>query len=286
MIEPLHKSLSISRQCELLAVSRSYYYYATSFRPERDTELTMKYEIKRLYLSYPFYGYRRMAVTLNRNGFIASNKLARRLMREMGLHAIYPKPRLSAKASGHQIYPYLLRDIAVIRANQVWATDITYIKQNGAFVYLVAVLDLCSRKVLSWSISNTLDAAFCIQALQEAIDIYGAPEIFNTDQGSQFTSDDFIGLLKSYGIQISMDGKGRALDNVYIERLWRSLKYENIFLNEYKDLKALKGGISYYFKFYNTQRYHQSLNYQTPDEIYRMSGGQDIENGQCRASGM
>jgi putative transposase len=218
-----------------------------------------------------------MAATLSRKGFIVSNKHARRLMREMGLYAIYPKPRLSTKAAGHQIYPYLLRDVLVTSANHVWATDITYIKQNGAFVYLVAVLDLYSRRVLSWSISNTLDAVFCVRALQEAIDNYGAPVIFNTDQGSQFTSDDFIVLLKSYNIQISMDGKGRALDNIYIERLWRSLKYENIFLNEYKDLKALKGGISYYFKFYNTQRYHQSLNYQTPDEIYRMSKSQDME---------
>jgi len=277
MIEPLHNTLSISRQCELLALNRSNYYYTASARPDNDSELAMKYELKKLYLTYPFYGYRRMAVTLSRNGFIVSNKHARRLMSEMGLYAIYPKPRLSTKAAGHQIYPYLLRDMQVTRANHVWATDITYIKQNGAFVYLVAVLDLYSRRVLSWSISNTLDAVFCIRALQEAIDNYGVPEIFNTDQGSQFTSDDFIMLLKSYNIQISMDGKGRALDNIYIERLWRSLKYENIFLNEYKDLKALKGGISYYFKFYNTLRYHQSLNYQTPDEIYRMSKSQDME---------
>lgn len=235
----------------------------------------LKYEIKQEYIQHPFYGYRKIFKALNDKELSVTEKQIRRLMKEMGLQAIYPKPKLSKPGKGHKIYPYLLRDMEVEYINQVWATDITYLKVNGAFVYLVAVIDLFSRKVLAWRLSNTADASFCIEALQEAIDIYGTPEIFNTDQGSQFTSDNFISKLNEYSIQVSMDGKGRALDNVYIERLWRSLKYENIFLNEYRNLKDLKGGVKLYFKFYNTERYHQSLNYQTPDTVYSLDEGQD-----------
>ena len=228
----------------------------------------LKYEIKQAYIQHPFYGYRKIFKTLSDKGLTVSKKQIRRLMNEMGLQAIYPKPKLSKPGKGHKMYPYLLRDMEVEYINQVWATDITYLKLNGAYVYLVAILDLYSRRVLAWRLSNTIDASFCVDALQEAIDIYGVPEIFNTDQGSQFTSDDFISKLNEYKIQISMDGKGRALDNVYIERLWRSLKYENIYINDYENLKELKGGVKMYFEFYNTERYHQSLGYETPDVVY------------------
>ena len=228
----------------------------------------LKYEIKQEYIRHPTYGYRRIANALDRKGVKTSKKKIRTLMDKMGLKAIYPKPRLSKPGKGHKVYPYLLNGLEILHPNQVWASDITYIKLGGSFVYLVAVIDLFSRKVLAWRISNTLDADFCVEALKEAIRIYGLPEIFNTDQGCQFTSDDFISVLKKHVIRISMDGKGRALDNVYVERLWWSLKYEDIFLKDYRNLKELKGGVSSYFKSYNTERYHQSLMYQTPDEVY------------------
>ena len=238
-------------------------------------DLILKYEIKQEYLLHPFYGYRKIFRALDDKNLPVTESQVRRLMSEMGLKAIYPKPKLSKPGKGHKIHPYLLRGMEIEYINQVWATDITYLKLNGAFVYLVAVIDLFSRKVLSWRVSNTADASFCIEALQEAIEIYGTPEIFNTDQGSQFTSADFISKLNEYSIRISMDGKGRALDNVYVERLWRSLKYENIFLNDYRNLKELKGGVRLYFEFYNTERYHQSLNYQTPDTVYFSDEGRD-----------
>lgn len=189
-------------------------------------------------------------------------------MKKMGLRAIYPKKNLSKPGKGHKIYPYLLRNKIIALPNQVWATDVTYIKINGSFVYLIAILDLYSRKVLSWRISNTMDTIFCIEALNEAIEIYGVPGIFNTDQGSQFTSEAFTSILLDNGIQISMDGKGRALDNIYVERLWRTLKYEEIYINCYDDIKELKTAVAKYFKFYNTERFHQSLDYETPDEMY------------------
>ena len=228
----------------------------------------LKYEIKREYLMHPFYGYRRISNALERKGLQITPKLIRRLMKKMGLKAIYPGPRLSKPGKGHKKYPYLLGGLKIEYVNQAWATDLTCIKLDGTYVYLIAILDLYSRKVLSWRVSNTADADLCVETLREAIALYGTPEIFNTDQGSQFTSEKFISELTANGIGISMDGKGRALDNVYVERLWRSLKYENIFLYDYRDLKTLKGGINLYFKFYNTERYHQSLEYQTPDEVY------------------
>lgn len=199
-------------------------------------------------------------------------------MSEMNMKAIYPKPNLSKPGKGHRIYKYLLRGLTIDHANQVWATDITYIKLNGSFVYLTAVIDLFSRKVLTYRISNTVDAGFCVEALREAFCKYGKPEIFNTDQGSQFTSDEFTSELKTRDIRISMDGKGRALDNVFVERLWRSVKYENIYLYEYKNLKELKGGVKCYFEFFNTERYHQSLEYATPDEVYfsSLAGNEEV----------
>jgi putative transposase len=205
---------------------------------------------------------------LLKKGFDSSEKKARNAMKSSELQAIYPKPKLSIRNVDHKIYPYLLKDLNIESTNRVWSTDITYIRLNGAFVYLTAIVDIFSRKVLNWRLSNTMDNSFCIDALNEAIRKHGKPDIFNTDQGSQYTSKDFTYILKSNNIQISMDGKGRALDNIYIERLWRSLKYENIFLAEYTSMKQLKKGIDKYFRFYNCERFPQSLHYSTPDEIY------------------
>ena len=261
-------TLSVNRQCELLGFKRSWFYYKPVDRTESQERIDLKGYVTQEYMTHPFYGYRRVTTALRRKGLDVTQKRVRLAMSEMNMNAIYPKPNLSKPGNGHLIYPYLLRDLDIDHANQVWATDITYIKLNGSFVYLTAVIDLFSRKVLTSRISNTVDAEFCVEALLEAFDKYGKPEIFNTDQGSQFTSDEFTRELKSRGVHISMDGKGRALDNVYVERLWRSLKYENIFLNEYKDLKELKGGVKSYFEFFNTERYHQSLEYATPDEVY------------------
>jgi putative transposase len=208
---------------------------------------------------HPFYGYRKVAEALKDMG--VTRKQVRRIMSKAGLCAIYPKRRLSRACKEHKKYPYLLKGMNIWLPNQVWATDITYIKLFGGNVYLVAIMDLYSRKVLSWSLSNTLDAEFCISALNDAIESYGIPAIFNTDQGCQFTSDAFIGVLKRHGIRISMDSKGRALDNIYVERLWRSLKYEDIYLNDYRSMEDLKAGLKKYFNFYNTERFHQSLDY-------------------------
>lgn len=264
-------TLSVERQCELLGVNRSWFYYKPVERSESQERIDLKGYITQEYMIHPFYGYRRITIALRRKGLEVTQKKVRLAMSEMNLKAIYPKPNLSKPEKGHLIYPYLLRGLVIDHANQVWATDITYIKLNGSFVYLTAVIDLFSRKVLTYRVSNTMDAEFCVAALLEAFDKHGTPEIFNTDQGSQFTSEDFTKELKSRNVRISMDGKGRALDNVYVERLWRSVKYENIFLNDYKDLKELKGGVKYYFEFFNTERYHQSLEYATPDEVYYSS---------------
>jgi len=192
-------------------------------------------------------------------------------MKELGLKAIYPEPKTSQPNKEHKKYPYLLRSLEITHINQVWASDITYIKYRGSFMYLVAIIDIYTRKVLSWRLSNTIDSHFCCECLSEAISFFGVPEIFNTDQGSQFTCSEFIEILNAHNIQISMDGKGRALDNVYIERIWRTLKYENIFLYDYGTVKELRKGIDRFFKFYNTERFHQSLNYKTPDDMYFQS---------------
>jgi len=214
----------------------------------------------------PFYGYRK--ITLAIKNLNVTRKQVRLIMRKSGLRAIFPGKSLSLPSKFHEKYPYLLRNKFIWFPNQVWATDITYIKLSRGHVYLIAILDLCTRKVLSWRLSNTLDTEFCVSALEEAIMTYGVPAIFNTDQGSQFTSVAFIEMLKRYGIRISMDGKGRALDNIYVERLWRSLKYEEIYLNEYRSMEDLKAAVKKYFNFYNTERFHQSLEYATPDEMY------------------
>lgn len=257
--------LSISKQCSLLGISRSAYYY-------QPVPIVNKEEIEQIRAirdelqQHPFYGYRKIAEALKH--LKVTRKQVRLLMQKSGLRAIYPKKRLSISCKQHEKYPYLLKDMHIWLPNQVWATDITYIKLRGGHVYLMAIIDLYSRKVLSWSLSNTLDTSFCVSALAEAVEQYGVPAVFNTDQGSQFTSETFTGVLKKYGIRISMDGKGRALDNIYVERLWRSLKYEEIYLNDYRTMDELKSGVKKYFNFYNKERFHQSLEYATPDEIY------------------
>jgi putative transposase len=216
----------------------------------------------------PFYGYRKVALELRKDGWEVTRKQVRRIMHRAGLRAIYPGKRTSMPNKQHPVYPYLLKGKKIWLPNQVWATDITYVKLRGTHVFLVAILDLFSRRVLAWKVSNTIDTAFCVAALEEAIANWGAPSIFNTDQGSQFTAIDFIEALKSHGIEISMDGVNRCLDNIYVERLWRSVKYEEIFLNDYANLGELQFGLKSYFKFYNEERFHQSLDYRTPAELY------------------
>ena len=265
MIDP-QKPPSVSRQCELLGVHRSTYYY----HPEEPKALELEHMrlIDQIHLRYPFLGSRRISDELAEMGHVVNRKRVQRLMRHMGITALYPKPRTSTPAPGHKIYPYLLRGVSITRPNHVWCTDITFIPMARGFVYLVAIMDWASRKVLSWRISTSMDTQFCLEALGEAMDRYGKPEIFNTDQGSQFTSEDFTGYLQAAGVQISMDGRGRWLDNVFIERLWRSVKYEEVYLHAYDSVAACRLGLERWFAFYNERRHHQSLNRQTPDEAY------------------
>ncbi len=265
MVDHQHASLSILRQCTLLDISRSGLYYQPKGIPEED--LTLMKLIDRQYLATPFYGARKIAAWLKSQGYRVNRKRIRRLMRIMGLKAIYRRPRTSKPAPGHKIYPYLLGDLRITRPNQVWAADITYIPMAHGFLYLVAIIDWYSRYVLSWRLSNTLDADFCIEALEEAL-TKGKPDIFNTDQGSQFTSEAFTGLLQQHGVRISMDGKGSYNDNLFIERLWRSVKYEEVYLKAYQDGREARIGLGNYFRFYNTERPHQALGYRTPTEVY------------------
>lgn len=269
MIEPNYKGLSIQKQCELLGKSRSWYYYCREVDINRLVEENSdKRIISAILNDIPQYGYRKVSLEAEKRGYNISEKRTYRLMREMGIQAIYPKPRLSISTKEHRKYPYLLRGLEIKRPNQVWATDISYIKLPGGNVYLVAILDIYSRKVLSWNISNTIDVNFCIYALKKAMRRYGKPEIFNSDQGSQFTSDQFIQILEAESVRISMDGKGRVFDNIFIERLWRTVKYENIYLWNYETIRELREGLIKYFHFYNTKRFHQSLDYNRPDDIY------------------
>lgn len=266
MIDPGYSGISVSRQCALVGLNRSSYYYDGVGMSEEDVRLQRM--IDEQYTETPFYGVPRMTEWLRRDkNEIINPKHVRRLMRLMGLEAIYPKPRLSQTGVGHRIYPYLLRGLNIERPNQVWSTDITYIRLAKGFVYLVAVLDWYSRYVVSWAVSVTLDTAFCLEALEEALR-RSIPDIFNTDQGSQFTSDDFTGRLTAAGIRISMDGRGRAFDNIFVERLWRTVKYENVYLHDYADVPSLVEGLKRYFRFYNEVRRHQSLDYKTPAEVY------------------
>jgi putative transposase len=266
-LDRAHPELSIRRQCAMLGLARSGVYRKP--RPANDNDLEAMRRIDALYTERPFFGARRIARTLTEEGFAIDRKRARRLMRLMGIEALGPKPRTTKPAPGHKIYPYLLRDMTIDRPNQVWAADITYIPIGRGFLYLVAVIDWASRAVLSWRLSNTMDASFCVAALEEALARHGKPEIFNTDQGSQFTGADFTGVLLEAGVRISMDGRGRWMDNVFIERVWRSLKYEDVYLKGYADGREAKAGIGAYFAFYNERRLHQALGYRTPMAVWR-----------------
>ena len=267
MIDSDHPRLSVSRQCLLLALPRSTRYHQP--RPILPENLLFMKLIDELYMLYPFYGSRQMARALRRQGYDINRKRIQRLMRVMGLEAIYRKPNLSRANAAHRVYPYLLRNLTVLRPNQVWATDITYIPVRGGFAYLCAVIDWHSRCVLAWELSNTLDAAFCVRVLKKAIQLHGVPEIFNTDQGCQFTSEEFTRVLLAHGIKISMDGKGRCLDNVFVERLWRSVKYEEVYLKAYANVLEAERSLGAYFHFYNERRPHSSHDGQTPWEVYR-----------------
>ena len=260
-----HPDLSVVRQCALLGISRSSVYHHP--REVAEYELQLLAMIDRQYLVTPFYGSRRMTAQLRAQGHPVNRKRVQRLMRLMGIAAIYQRPNTSRPSARHKVYPYLLRGLEVNRVNQVWAADITYIPMVRGFVYLVAIMDWHSRYVLAWRLSNTLDAAFCVAALEDAL-LRGTPEIFNTDQGSQFTSDAFTGVLLGQGIQISMDGKGRCMDNIFVERLWRSVKYEEVYLKAYASVAEAKAGIGAYLQFYNEERFHQALGYQTPGQVF------------------
>jgi len=257
--------LSIRRQCELLGLSRSTLYYRGVGESEENLRLMRL--IDQQYLRTPFYGSRRMKVWLESQGFAVNRKRVQRLMRKMGLEAIYPKPRLS-RGGQHRIYPYLLHNVKIVRANQVWSTDITYVPMAQGFMYLVAILDWYSRYVLSWRLSNSLEGSFCVEALDDALS-WQQPEIFNSDQGVQFTSGVFTSRLEASGVAISMDGRGRVFDNIFVERLWRTVKYEDIYLKDYENVPALRCGLSEYLDFYCYERPHQSLDYRTPWEVYQ-----------------
>jgi putative transposase len=266
LVEFNHPELSVRRQCELLGLARSTFYYEPTGATSEDLHLMRL--IDELYTDCPFYGSRKITEALTRRGEEVNRKRVQRLMREMGLEAIYPKPRLSAAGRGHKIYPYLLRGVKIERPDQVWSADITYVPLPSGFMYLAAVIDWYSRYVLAWRLSNTLDGAFCLEMLEEALK-GGRPEVFNTDQGVQFTAEAFTGRLLSAGVVVSMDGRGRALDNVFVERLWRTVKYEDIYIRGYEMVAELLQGLTRYFAFYNQERLHQSLGYETPAEVYR-----------------
>jgi len=270
MIEPSHPDLSVVRQCELISINRSGWYY----QPSGETLLNL--ELMRLidaqFLETPWYGSRQMARHLCREGYVVGRKRIRRLMARMGLAPIYQRPRTTVPHPEHQIHPYLLRNLVIDRPNQVWCADFTYIPMRRGFLYLVAVMDWATRKVLSWRVSNTMDMDFCIAALEDALARFGQPEIFNTDQGSQFTSPQFTGVLRKAGIRVSMDGRGRWMDNVFIERLWRSLKYECVYLHAFETGSELRAGLTCWIDYYNAKRPHSTLAGHTPDEAYWASG--------------
>ncbi len=266
LVEPDHPTLSIRRQCELLGLSRSTLYYEPAGETEENLRLMRL--IDEEYTAHPFYGSRRMTAWLRRQGEAVNRKRVQRLMGRMGLEAIYPKPRLSGAGPGHRKYPYLLRDVVVERPDQVWSADITYIPLAMGFLYLAAVIDWYSRYVIAWRLSNTLEGWFCVEMLEEALR-QGKPEVFNTDQGSQFTQEGWTGRLERAGVLVSMDGRGRCLDNVFVERLWRSVKYEDVYVKGYEGGKELRSGLGVYFPFYNEERPHQALGYRTPGEVYR-----------------
>jgi putative transposase len=265
LIESEHAQLSISRQCELLGVPRSTYYYEPI--PENDYNLQLMKEIDKLYLEHPAYGSRLMTASLQNKGFEVNRKRIKRLMHVMGIEAIYPRPKIKTTIPGNIKFPYLLTDVEICRSNQVWGTDITYIPMKQGFLYLVAYIDLYSRYVLSWKLSNSLESSFCLEALEMAFQ-HGIPEIINSDQGVQYTSHAYLDLAKSKGSKVSMSGKGRCWDNIFVERLWRTFKYEEVYLNEYENFRVAYSSFFRYFFDYNTTRPHSSLKYKTPHEIY------------------
>jgi putative transposase len=279
MIELDHRGISISRQCELVDLARSSFYYEPQGEDEYNGDLMRL--IDEQYTRTPFYGVRRMTAWLRRRGRQVNPKRVRRLMRLTGLEAIYPRRRLSLSGGVHRRYPYLLEGVEVERADQVWATDITYIRMRRGFVFLVAILDWFSRYVVSWRLSITLEADFCVAALQEALAL-ARPEIFNTDQGSQFSSEAFTGMLEGQGVSISMDGRGRVFDNIFVERLWRTVKYEEVYLKDYGEVCEARESLAAYFEFYNHERPHQALGYRTPGEVY-LSGRRTSEEGRAGA---
>jgi len=265
MIDFVNTVLPISIQCRLLGLSRSSYYYQPQM--ENDLNLRLMDLIDQQYTKRPFYGARQMTAFLRKQGYWLNHKRVERLMRKMGIMAIYPKPRTSINDDNHKIYPYLLRGLLITYPDQVWCADMTYVRMRHGFLYLIAIMDWFSRYVLSWLLSNTLDVHFCLEALDQALRIT-KPEIFNTDQGSQFTSNAFTGLLEENNIRISMDGRGRVFDNIFIERLWRTVKYEEIYLHDYQDGVEAYFALDKYFRFYNEERFHSSLDYRTPSEVY------------------
>jgi putative transposase len=265
LIEAAHPQISITRQCDLVGLPRSTYYYHT--QGESAENLTLMRLLDQQYTDTPYYGIRRMTAWLRSQGYAVNHKRVARLLHTMGLETIYPKPRLSQPHPAHRVYPYLLRGVPITRVNQVWSTDITYIRLHGGFIYLVAVMDWFSRYVLSWAVSITMDVSFCLEALDQALEV-ARPEIFNTDQGAQFTSHDFTERLAAAGILISMDGRGRALDNVFVERLWRTVKYEEVYLKDYETPREAMQGLATFFVRYNEWRQHQALDYRTPAAIY------------------
>jgi putative transposase len=279
LIEPENTQFSLRWQCEILGLTRASWYYQP--RPVSAWEIHLMNLIDMRFTLMPFYGVPRMTAYLKRQGEPVGDKRVRRLMRQMGLYAIYPKPKTSQPHPEHKIFPYLLRGVEVIRPNQVWAADITYIRLQHGFAYLVAIMDWFSRYVLAWRLSNNMEADFCIECLEEALS-YGCPDIFNTDQGSQFTSLDFTGCLLKRDINVSMDGRGRVFDNIFVERLWRSVKYEDVYIHGYQLIPEAKTGLGKYFRLYNVDRQHESLNYLTPWEVYSGLGQLQIVPGQAK----
>ena len=269
MIEPNHAELSIRRQCQLVGLSRSSWYAEPSEGASETPEnLALMRLLDEEYTRHPFYGSRKRTLWLNEQGYSVNRKRVQRLMRMLGIQGIAPGPTTSKAHPEHEIYPYLLRGLLIDRPDQVWCTDITYVRLQRGFVYLVAIMDWFSRYVLSWLLSTTMDAEFCVETLEDALTV-AKPEIFNSDQGSQFTSHAFTGVLKAHQVQISMDGQGRVWDNIFIERLWRSVKYENVYLNHYDTVDQARQGLGDYFQFYNHQRFHQALKGQTPAQVYQ-----------------
>lgn len=266
MIEKEDSILSVRHQAELLEINRSSLYYEPSAVSEEEQKLLRL--IDEEYTRHPFYGSRKILIYLRGLGHRVNRKRVQRLMGILGITGIIPGPNLSKRNQAHKVYPYLLKGVQVIRPNQVWSTDITYIRLLHGFCYLMAIIDWFSRYVLSWRLSNSLETFFCLEALEEALKNHDSPEIFNSDQGSQFTSEEWIGCLKAHPIQISMDSKGRALDNIFVERFWRSLKYEDIYLKNYETMREAQGGLRDYFLFYNRERFHQALSYKTPHQVY------------------